>query len=311
MKIAVIDSGINIEYDDFDYARFEIIDFTKTTGRDICGHGTACCGEIVNWKNNADFLILKVLDRDNRASLNILYEALNYCLYRNDVCIINMSCAWNTIDQEVNYTCYDLIQKLTNSGKIVISSFENNKEERCVSYPAAFSNTWGVQHKYSKTNKIVYDSGEKNCVFYGSYNLMPNKNGDYKFFRGNSGFSARLSGILYYYMENLGYKDIVEIIENFNKISYHNSQMENIGFFTKQDLYECLLNVNFEKYNRIFDQQEKNVTDFIIEKECLEILKLIEEKKEIKIEYIKFSCEDFCNTNKIIEKINKYAKKWK
>lgn len=279
MKIAVIDSGINLEYNDFNHSKFEIIDFIKTMGTDVCGHGTSCCGEIVNWKNDADFLILKVLDGDNRASLNILYQALNYCLCREDICIINMSCSWNTIDQEINHTCFDLIQKLNESGKIVVSAFENDKEEKHTSYPAAFVNTWGVQHKYSKINKIEYDLEKKNCIFYGSYKLVPYKNGEYKFFRGNSAFSARLSGMLYYYLEDLRCCDIFKIFEDYNKSDLHDLQEGERQFFTKQDLYECLLIVNYKKYKKIFEQHESNVTAFIIEKECLEILRTIEKKK--------------------------------
>ena len=39
-----------------------------------------------------------------------------------------------------------------------------------------------------------------------------------------------------------------------------------------------------------------------------EILRMIERKKGIKIKYTEFSCEDFCNINKMIEMINKYGK---
>ncbi|GFI46580.1 minor extracellular protease Epr [Lachnospiraceae bacterium] len=309
MKIAIIDSGINLEYNDFKHSKFEIIDFIKTKETDICGHGTSCCGEIVNWKNNADFLILKVLDGNNRASLDILYQALNYCLCRDDVYIINISCSWNTIDQEINYMCFDLIQKLNESGKIVVSSFENDREEKYTSYPAAFVNTWGVRHKYSKIDKIEYDLERKNCIFYGSYKLMPHKNGEYKFFRGNSAFSARLSGILYYYLEDLRCCEIFKVFEDYNKRDIHDLQKGERKFFTKQDLYECLLNVNYEKYKKVFEQHEGDIATFIIEKECLQILRMIERKKGIKIKYTEFSCEDFCNINKMIEMINKYGKK--
>ena len=120
-KIAILDSGIDFNFEEFDQTRIEVKDFVKETStiaQDENGHGTACCGEIVKIYPEAEMLVIKVLNRMAKSSLGLLYDALEYCLNRDDIVVINISSSCLLTERDIADVFEELINELVKKGKL-------------------------------------------------------------------------------------------------------------------------------------------------------------------------------------------------
>ena len=200
MKIAVIDSGINLEYEDFKDVSIETIGIGKAYKyiKDKNGHGASTIGEIVNINPKAEIIVFKALDENKRCSLLTVINILKYCMSRNDISIINMSLSCVIYDEEVFKYGSRIIKKLLNKKIKIVASVANNMDyihnER--NFPSDVEGVIKVKHIYSPKQYIEFDRRNMIYTYYGSYNLMPTKNNNYLFYKGNSSFTARISGFV-------------------------------------------------------------------------------------------------------------------
>ena len=103
MVIAVIDTGINLQFKEFNNLDITPvnIDNSNVDTEDRNGHGTATIGEIVRVNKNIQILSIKILDDMGKTSLSSLVNALEYCSKRDDINIINLSLSCTIYDHEV------------------------------------------------------------------------------------------------------------------------------------------------------------------------------------------------------------------
>lgn len=288
MKIAVIDSGINLEYEDFKDVSIETIGIGKAYKyiKDKNGHGTSTIGEIVNINPKAEIIVFKALDENKRCSLLTVINILKYCMSRNDISIINMSLSCVIYDEEVFKYGSRIIKKLLNKKIKIVASVANNMDyihnER--NFPSDVEGVIKVKHIYSPKQYIEFDRRNMIYTYYGSYNLMPTKNNNYLFYKGNSSFTARISGLL---SLNLNVLEMNEFISNDSKKA--------IGYISKEVLKRLIKRVN----GTLDINKEWTVERYIL------LFKEIENISKQKIDYKKICIEDLknieCFSKKIIE----------
>ena len=100
-------------------------------------------------------------------------------------------------------------------------------------FPSDVEGVIKVKHIYSPKQYIEFDRRNMIYTYYGSYNLMPTKNNNYLFYKGNSSFTARISGLL---SLNLNVLEMNEFISNDSKKA--------IGYISKEVLKRLIKRVN-------------------------------------------------------------------
>ncbi len=139
VKIAVIDSGLDVEHDVITqlYAdaisekRYNAIDNgTDITDVNIKGHGTMMTGAILDGApKNIEIIPVKVFDTEITTTMAILIKGINYAIEQN-VDIINMSLGTEDNSGNANYTALEeAIQKAIDAGIIVVAATGNGGED--------------------------------------------------------------------------------------------------------------------------------------------------------------------------------------
>lgn len=288
MVIAVIDTGINLQFKEFNNLDITPvnIDNSNVDTEDRNGHGTATIGEIVRVNKNIQILSIKILDDMGKTSLSSLVNALEYCSKRDDINIINLSLSCTIYDHEVIEYLHILIKKIVKSGKKIVSSLNNDRGEK-ISFPALFNEVISVKHEYSEKTYISYDYELSCFVLHSPFHMMPHKSGEYCFYKGNSCAAPQISGILTTLNAN-GLKQLKTYREKEYIYNYHNDELKQfIEMF-------CL-----EKYG-IQNQMKVQSED------CFCLLKRIEKQFSIELDYIAFTTEDFLNLNLLVGKCSLY-----
>lgn len=177
MVIAVVDSGINTKVRNlkivnkvcFCYGHSGQIEKKKDT-EDLNGHGTLICKLIQSINNENSFFIIKILNKENRASSELLIRALEYLL-DYDIDIVLMSLA--TVEDRNLDKLKLCVRNLYNRNVVMISSVHNKYP---ISYPAVFNEVLGVRGMKFFSNDIYYDE-KRNIEFiadssfsYGDFN---------------------------------------------------------------------------------------------------------------------------------------------
>ncbi len=147
VKVAVIDSGID-NHDDLDTAGW--VDFSDTVygfkPTDNSGHGSAVAGVIyarvsgfgmIGIASDADVYSVKVLDKDNKAMVSSVIQAIEWCI-QNDMDIINMSFGMNESSAALKYA----IDRAEEAGILMIAAAGNSGG--ALQYPAAYENVVAV-----------------------------------------------------------------------------------------------------------------------------------------------------------------------
>lgn len=157
VKVAVIDSGVNVNHEDL-LGRCEIgYDFVAGSGNtmtDIGGHGSAVAGVIVSTANNGIGLAgivgnapVKVVAYrtgglyENDKSLNVSYivAALEKITVRDDIQVVNMSFGSGSSSSVLERA----IRNASDAGKILVASSGNDGDTR-YNYPASYDEVIAV-----------------------------------------------------------------------------------------------------------------------------------------------------------------------
>lgn len=211
IKIAIIDSGINI--DDSYFSNYIIGEksFVSATCMDDNGHGSLCASTILKECKNVYFYIEKILDKKNISSLDVLEQSL-INLLDIDVDIISLSLTVLTLEHEKKLK--DICHALEKQGKIIIASLSNGDKK---SYPAYYSSVIGVQGFILENEKSYWYKSNKRvqAVVDNNPYLHRNNNFEYELWgKCNSFSTAKLAGIIssIMYKFNIKEKHIIETI---------------------------------------------------------------------------------------------------
>lgn len=159
VKIAVIDTGFNMEYKKkVKFCHGEHRDFTNTDLKDRHGHGTNIVGLISKNNQNIDYciVILKFYNMGESSGLSETINALKYA-QKIKVNIINLSLGGK------NPSASEKIQilRLLDEGVKIVAAAGNNKnnlDKSCDYYPACYDKrilVIGNKSKVSNYGKIV------------------------------------------------------------------------------------------------------------------------------------------------------------
>lgn len=242
IKFAIIDSGLNSVYMNnhisggatfqFRNSKLEIL---KNKFNDDNGHGSMVFKTIYQKCDTGDkFYIIKVLDKNNRGSSELLFEALKWLLHIELKYIVICISTSNDYFAE---RCQEVIDKLICQGKIIFSSWSNNSKVS-KSYPAMLDNVISVGRGKLCTKKVECDfNNDVQCIvdIDPSYIWIPDKG--FKVFGGNSQATA----------------DFVTVISE--KLGW----VENL-----KDFKQKVLLVDFQKESRLCEYSSKSINNQIM-----------------------------------------------
>lgn len=167
LKVAVIDTGLNLKYSKYAHlCSSGHKDFTGEGFNDTIGHGTNVTGLIVNTAKIEDYCI--ILLKAYSVKRAYITEALEYA-YSINVNVINISGGgFNPLEQERN-----IVEKILNSGITLVVAAGNNAldlDTNCNYYPACYDSRIYVIGNYSNSSNYgtVVDSyydGENKTAF--------------------------------------------------------------------------------------------------------------------------------------------------
>lgn len=198
MSVAVIDSGINLDYRIFENKSITGINLDNYSEKiidliDYSGHGTSCASEILRLNPKEELRIIKILNEKSQSSIKKLIEAIEYSSEIPDVKIISIS-ASTTKCNELNSLKKIIDYTTKKKNKLIISSSDNRN---IFSYPSHLKNVIGVQRSISDIKKYWFNKKyDIQCICKGRFRLLPSKNKNYSFFGGNSYCTAYFSGVV-------------------------------------------------------------------------------------------------------------------
>lgn len=311
-KIAVIDTGINLDYREFKGKRIEIYSIKdEMFCKDYNGHGTSCCAEILKYNPQASLIVIPVLDINCTCRLSELYDALVYCCNSTEIGIINLSLACSINDRNIIKMFAMLMDKILKKGKIVVASDKNKKlNAECV-YPYDFSNVLGVQKSNHSIYNIVYDECSNKCEIMMDEFFMPYKDEKYMIYRGNSSMAAKVTGLLSYELRKLKTKRIpMHELLNLCNIRLQQDDRAEKEFCSDghisniQILYKDLVNLWFlflDKRNEEMKQSEESVRIYY-ESNGGDFLKAVEKELDLNFDFRGIMMDDFKSLSRLIRK---------
>lgn len=276
MKTVIIDSGISLQYKDFQDRKIECIDIGTGT-HDENGHGTACCGECLLIDEESDLLVIKVLDESASGSLLNMVDALEYCISRQDIGIVSISISCVVEDEEIICYVQQLVDELYNRGVLLVAANKNGKD---TGFPASLAHVMSVSYKKSKgETECFIHIGEKG-IYYGRNRLMPRLGESYKFFAGNSSAVPRAASLLGKSIRRRGCRPAKLLGEC--KIQFFKPQNQRV--------------IKWRKFVEIMEEcrglwiTKKGCRT---EEDCMEFIQFLEERGDIEVDKKAFSTADF------------------
>lgn len=215
-SIAVIDSGIDINFKEFKNKNIEGINInTYETSidsiKDFSGHGTSCAAEILRINQNANIHVIKALNENSQSTVKKLIESIEYACEIEDVRLISLSCS--TFQDKYLDGFKKVIDYANKKNKLLICSSDN---ENKISYPSYMDGVIGVQRCGAKIDKYWFNKNENiECICEAKYRLLPSTNKNYTLFGGNSYSTAYFCGLVSNLIKNnnkLENKELIEII---------------------------------------------------------------------------------------------------
>lgn len=329
IKVAVVDTGIDINHD---YLKNNIVggvSFDSKDGyitisedyEDQNGHGTSCASIIKKEFEYVEIFVIKALDSLGRTNIQILEESLKYIL-GTDIKIINLSLS--VMESELVKDLYKICEDLKNEGKIIICSVANGFELSC---PAQFDNVIGVRgFILEDENSIWYNKNYEiqSIVDNNSY-LSCDINNSYKLFgKCNSQAAAKLTGII----ANLLHKDPNMRLEDINQKLEKLCRKNN---WTNKDLQASKRYPEFkdDKINKnsnlikevesilreeleidvykdeLYDMSLFNSYIGLNNNNCFNVIKKIEEKFDMSLDYMSISRYDFVSIYTLADLVQK------
>lgn len=122
LKIAVIDSGVNLRHPHIVCRTRRVVFTPDGHGEDLLGHGTAVMAAIQEKAPEAEYWAVKIFSRTLRARNTRLTAAFEWSI-ANQMDIINLSLG--TPNQEARETLQELVDRATAAGTLVISACTN------------------------------------------------------------------------------------------------------------------------------------------------------------------------------------------
>ncbi|RDY29312.1 S8 family serine peptidase [Lachnotalea glycerini] len=202
IKIAVIDSGVDLGLEYFVHKKIYALEVTEQDGEykvvnswtDDNGHGTEIIHIItgvIGASCEYEIYSIKVLNHDLKCSIGKLCYALGYIAENLEVDIINLSLGFYTYYMEL----HDIICSLKSQVKAIVSAFDNN--EKMTSYPAAFPEVFGISGtKTIELDKFIYEKDSNIIQVSDTPLCVISKGGKRKSVYGNSYSCALFTGIL-------------------------------------------------------------------------------------------------------------------
>ncbi len=329
VKVALVDSGIDINHD---YLKGNIIggisfecdnDYIIATDNyeDENGHGTSCASSIKREFDDVEIFVVKVLGKDGRTSRQIFEEALKYLL-NMDIRLINLSLSVTT--NEMIQDLHEICDELYRQGKIIVCSLANGFEE---SYPAVFNNVIGVKGFILESENSFWYNKDKRiqCIMDNNPYMNCNINNSYRLFgKCNSQSTAKLTGIIARILSKKYDITFEELNNELENLAVKND-WEDKDFLAskrypdfKEGLYDKdnsillgIANVVREvlKLNKSNDDIYKyslfNRKIGLNNDNCYEVLKKLEEKFDIKFDYLSISRYDFVSIQTLTDLVAK------
>lgn len=330
IKVAILDTGIDKTHE---YLKDNIIGgisfepddkyiLISDDYEDDNGHGTACASIIKKEFKDVEIFAIKVLNKDGKSNIQILEEALKYLLDK-DIKIINLSLS--VIESEGVEDLKIICDKLTSQGKIIVCSLANGYEE---SFPAIFENVIGVKGFILEDENSFWYNKNKNiqCIMDNNPYMNCYINNSYRLFgKCNSQASAKLTGKVAKFLFEYGDMTFYEISNKLellcrksdwcNKDLIKSKRFPNFKDISFLDEYNILneiskILVNFlgVKSCDLYKYSLFNEVIGLNDVNCYELIKILEKKFKISLEYLNISRYDFLSIYTLTDLINKKIK---
>ena len=215
-SIAVIDSGIDIDFKEFKNKNIKCLNInTYETNiesiKDYSGHGTSCAAEILRINPNANINVIKALNENSQSSVKKLIESIEYASEIDDVKFISLSCS--TFQDKYLDDFKKVIDYANQKNKLLVCSSDNANK---ISYPSYMDRVIGVQRCGASIEKYWFNKSlDIQCICEANYRLLPSINKNYKLFGGNSYCAAYFCGLLSKLIKDnneIENKQLIEII---------------------------------------------------------------------------------------------------
>lgn len=333
VKVAILDTGIDKSHE---YLKDNIIGGISFESRedyiivsdeyeDENGHGTACASIIKKEFESAEIFVVKALDNKGRTNIQVLEEALKYLL-NTDIKIINLSLS--VMESELVQDLYAICEELKKQGKIIICSVANGYEH---SYPAKFDNVIGVKGFILENENVFWYNQDYDiqCIMDNNSYLRCDVNNSYKLFgKCNSQAAAKLTGKIANIVSessSIKFDDLNKILSQTARRNHWTSNdleaskrypnfkddekninkniLEDVVYILREildidkgnnELYECSL------FNRYIGLNSDN---------CFDVIRKLEEKFNIKLDYMNISRYNFVSIYTLAELVEKNLNK--
>lgn len=270
VKIAIIDSGINIHHKDIVNDEINGINLTfhnkeiivDNEINDKLGHGTALYYIIKKNAPFAEIFIVRLFSDSYEIESEYIIYALNY-IYKNISCdLINLSLG--TTDNSNIHELKQICLKLYKRGTLIISAFDNYG---AVSYPAEFDFIIGVDNSFQckNNNDIEYiESSIVNIRAKGRQQRVAWINPEYAIVTGSSFACGHVTSILAKGIYNNLFK------KNTMACALHYLKSIAITNYSKQAFNKCDSYESIEQSNNFFVPQKALI--IILNKEIYSLI---------------------------------------
>ena len=190
ISIAILDSGVDIERNEFSQSKIITINNCK----DTLGHGTAITSLITKNVPDASLYVYNLFAEKKDVDVEYLTDTLEQITSTMHFDIIHLSCGVTVCDDIA--ALYKICKKIVDNGTIIVSAFDN---EGTVSYPAVFDNVIGVDWNPFCVDGMKYYAVEGspiNIMGLGSLQRLPWVNGTYKYVAGSSFAAPYITSIV-------------------------------------------------------------------------------------------------------------------
>lgn len=213
VNIALIDSGVNYHRKEFSRIKIKSIQTRFMNDIDTIGHGTAIAFLFSKLIKSFNLFSFKLFEEDFQTSERDLIRVLNLIYEEYDVDIIHIS-SGVVYSEKIN-ELYEICQKLTEKGVIIVSAFDN---AGAISYPAALSNVIGVYWDplCVDTKEYIYvKNSVVNVLGFAGMQRLPWKGETYKYVSGSSFSSPYITSFIANIISDgiRGYTNIMSMLE--------------------------------------------------------------------------------------------------
>lgn len=168
MKIAVIDSGVNLRDELLVNQPIESIQLEQGVRHkcndDYSGHGTDIVKIICDQTSNSRIVSVQVLNNNNKGSVDALCKAIEYC-GEIGVDVINLSLGLRNRNNETIQKLKSCCDLAIEKGITIISANHNEGNRESQTYPFAFNEIIGVNSSSESGPKITVDLEHNNILF--------------------------------------------------------------------------------------------------------------------------------------------------